>query len=640
MDSSWPPSLVPFQHRALTADREFRLVKFAPVRRWQGTLSCEVHHFRLSDHPPYTALSYTSESVGWSEQADVIRCDNRHLQVPMGLTNILHRIVSGYDPVYVWVDQLCIRQDDPVEKAEQIRLMKDIYKNASETIIWLGDARDRPELLNGAFVLLRQIHFRLSHIGDRNIFQHTVENTFPQQSFGTPQEQATLASILHRPWFSRVWVLQEATLSSNAVVHCGSNRIPWNDFCDQIAGLARINVLDYFIKHLDASTYDSWHSRHLLFVALYALFLSIRDALRTSDQHAEFPKLKHMLHISRCMNAKDQRDRIYAVLGLCSDADRVNVSYLPSYSVGCLFYDVALYFLSDSSSACDCKKLSCPSKQLSILGDAGMRNLNDACFAAFSYPEKQALRNLPSWVPIWVKTGPNSLWFNAHNAGYDASGDTAPLIHIDSEGTCSQRLHLVGTVSDEVYICSRPFPNLLRDAESSPNVIPPMRLAFQVTSMGRWIHEVFNLTQQNIPESDPPSRTENFCRTLCANTTHMESSCLEVIPQRTPITDGRALVRDFQDYMSVYSFMADNIQQPQIMAANWTALRCYEQGMDKFVFSSIFHVTDRTFFITNTGRTGIGPANIQRKDVVCIFAGAPIPLVLRPTDTLGQYRLV
>jgi hypothetical protein len=337
------------------------------------------------------------------------------------------------------------------------------------------------------------------------------------------------------------------------------------------------------------------------------------------------------------MDATDQRDRIYAILGLCFDADRVKVSYDDSYSVANLFYDVALYFLTEPSSTCSCCKFSCPEKQLSILGDAGIRNMNDACFRDFDYREKRALNNLPSWVPMWVQPGPETLWFNSHNAGYDAAGNTVPIIHVDPQGPGSQQLHLVGAICDQVYITTRPCPNP-RIVDISDTNSRQMQPVSTILSIGRWLQEVFIFMQQNIPEST--SRTEKFCRTLCANSTHMESSSLQVIPKRTPITDGRALVRDFEDYMSVYSFIANNIWQPHILAANINALRCYEQGMNRFFESSILSMADRQLFITNAGRTGIGPAGMQLTDMVCIFTGAPMPVILRPAGITGQYRLV
>lgn len=43
-------------------------------------------------------------------------------------------------------------------------------------------------------------------------------------------EVRAIHSFLKRPWFGRVWVLQEAASSSSAIVFCGSQAISWGTF--------------------------------------------------------------------------------------------------------------------------------------------------------------------------------------------------------------------------------------------------------------------------------------------------------------------------------------------------------------------------------------------------------------------------
>lgn len=42
----------------------------------------------------------------------------------------------------VWIDALCINQTDIDERSAQVRLMPQIYSNASCVIVWLGHVRD------------------------------------------------------------------------------------------------------------------------------------------------------------------------------------------------------------------------------------------------------------------------------------------------------------------------------------------------------------------------------------------------------------------------------------------------------------------------------------------------------------------
>ena len=42
----------------------------------------------------------------------------------------------------LWVDAICINQEDQTEKGHQVSQMRDIYKGADEVLIWLGPSND------------------------------------------------------------------------------------------------------------------------------------------------------------------------------------------------------------------------------------------------------------------------------------------------------------------------------------------------------------------------------------------------------------------------------------------------------------------------------------------------------------------
>jgi Heterokaryon incompatibility protein (HET) len=41
-------------------------------------------------------------------------------------------------PELLWIDALCINQNDLEERSTQVAMMKDIYARAAEVVIWLG----------------------------------------------------------------------------------------------------------------------------------------------------------------------------------------------------------------------------------------------------------------------------------------------------------------------------------------------------------------------------------------------------------------------------------------------------------------------------------------------------------------------
>ena len=48
----------------------------------------------------------------------------------------------------------------------------------------------------------------------------------------------------------------------------------------------------------------------------------------------------------------------------------------------------------------------------------------------------------------------------------------------------------------------------------------------------------------------------------------------------------------------------------------------------------------RRFFITKSGRIGLGPTLLQKGDLCCVLIGCKMPLVIRPTSTSNHFRVL
>ena len=62
----------------------------------------------------------------------------RYLRITTNVENVLKGLRKHDKPQYLWIDSICFNQDDGVEKARQIPIMGDIYKEALTVDIWLG----------------------------------------------------------------------------------------------------------------------------------------------------------------------------------------------------------------------------------------------------------------------------------------------------------------------------------------------------------------------------------------------------------------------------------------------------------------------------------------------------------------------
>ena len=90
----------------------------------------------------YEALSYTwdtDSTAGTQQETRVITCSGHEMLIRENLFIALRRLRYPDRSRSLWVDAICINQADNEEKSQQVALMDEIYVNAKEVIIWLGE---------------------------------------------------------------------------------------------------------------------------------------------------------------------------------------------------------------------------------------------------------------------------------------------------------------------------------------------------------------------------------------------------------------------------------------------------------------------------------------------------------------------
>ncbi|KAM0801848.1 heterokaryon incompatibility, partial [Usnea florida] len=143
----------------------------------------------------YSALSYC---WGSQDRTRPIICDNASFRVTANLESALKRLRATDIARDFWIDQICIDQENLTEKSQQLSLIGAIYQRSNKLLVWLGDEGDD----NGD----------LTQQGRENI------NVDQLKSHGLPSAKDTawqdLRSLLSRPWFSRIWTIQEAAFAT------------------------------------------------------------------------------------------------------------------------------------------------------------------------------------------------------------------------------------------------------------------------------------------------------------------------------------------------------------------------------------------------------------------------------------------
>ncbi|KAK3997893.1 heterokaryon incompatibility protein-domain-containing protein [Cladorrhinum sp. PSN332] len=191
--------------------------------------------------PEYEALSYTWGSPADPETA-YIREDNddddkspkNYSQLPIG-RNLASAIRHLRDPEHkrvLWIDALCIDQSDINERDSQVGRMDSIYRLAKKVVIWLGpEANDSKHALETLEHLGRQAFLTVDGFSYASLDATEPELADPETPL--PWEKKTwlaVRDLLSRPWFERLWIVQEIQLAEEAVLVCGKKQIPWPVF--------------------------------------------------------------------------------------------------------------------------------------------------------------------------------------------------------------------------------------------------------------------------------------------------------------------------------------------------------------------------------------------------------------------------
>ena len=132
---------------------------------------------------PFEALSY---AWGSEENPKSISVDGCNFLVGANLYSALLHLQDDYIERILWVDALCINQDNNAEKGRQVQSMAKIYAKASRVIVWLGEAT-----ANGGDAALEYIR----------AVSNKQTNTSVDET-----KKVLVVDLLGRSWFQRVWV--------------------------------------------------------------------------------------------------------------------------------------------------------------------------------------------------------------------------------------------------------------------------------------------------------------------------------------------------------------------------------------------------------------------------------------------------
>lgn len=363
-------------YEKLSSSRSTRVLNFRPIpgsntdetlgvpshEPENGAVHCEWSVISVDDPEPYFALSYVWGDPNIREH-DLV-CNGRLMKITYNLWVALKAVWSQFPTRRLWVDAICINQDDISERNQQVAMMGDIYSRAECVAIWVGEATPHSD---DFFKIVEVVKAgdKLASANCPNLVKDGKKNQDPDRAFMYYLLDCA-TDIVHRPWFIRAWTFQEIHLAKNASIHCGTHVAPVGDFVDTVTEINRF------------STQHDFCGARTVNIPFFAT-------------QASFKSLYRLLAQSQYRGASDPRDKVYSLLSMLPHGayDFMKPNYSLSYE------EVFAYA---------CRVCIEVDNEMNVLGGAGLQ---------YHPSDGSTHRNFPSWAVDWrVRNDNISYWQN------------------------------------------------------------------------------------------------------------------------------------------------------------------------------------------------------------------------------------
>jgi hypothetical protein len=194
----------PIDYIHLAPKTEIRLLT---LKQGSGAdpITCTLRHATQGEEE-YQALSY--EWGDESEDDPSILVQDQPIGVRRNLFEALKNIRKPSEDLQLWIDAICINQANIQEKNHQVAMMGEIFASAISVIAWLGPAKEGSDLAMDWMADKIRLRLNLLRCGKSS------------------SELAAVVALCHRPYWRRVWIIQELFLARSYVVCCGTKAIP------------------------------------------------------------------------------------------------------------------------------------------------------------------------------------------------------------------------------------------------------------------------------------------------------------------------------------------------------------------------------------------------------------------------------
>ncbi|ETS83511.1 hypothetical protein PFICI_05387 [Pestalotiopsis fici W106-1] len=575
---------------------EFRLL-ILQAGSWDQDLVCNL---KISSHPKdeeFEALSYTWGDVG---NLVPVTVNEACIGITTNLEIALRHLRKSDQPRTLWIDALCIDQEDTEEKSSQVQRMGEIFSSANSVLAWLGPPEVNSE---EAMQTIEKIGNTLwSIVCDGTDDESIGDDGFAYLSRLSPADYEKLGldisamnwnaiwAICERPYWHRIWIIQELALAggtfqnaaqNRCLVGCGTSwiRLPIFSAFVFIFGIMRGNAR-WMEDNMSPPLYLLTTKGAPPVEQMFQIIWSLDDIFNEDGESRIKRSLSHLQRMSRKFQATDPRDKLYAFLEL-AESQLVTPDYTlsvsevySSWTKLCIQQDQNLHCLHGN------RELSNP------FGPSWVPELYSQLWDGYAF-EFAALDDK-------IKRSAASVSFGEGGSVLKARGislGTLDRVVGPFTATCHSSQNEEKTQVKVIPSTFEKFAELVNLYLSLPKDV--QEIAWRAFILDT------DTSNRNEPKSPAPDSFYHLWRVLIS---------LEPLPD------------SFFE-----SHLAKETQLNRYLSP-------FTESLDNALYSA------RCFFVTNGLRVGLGPRCTKSGDEVVLLYGSPLCFVLRPEG--GRYRLI
>lgn len=590
IDSLMPPRPHQFRYDSLQDRTQVRLFCLYPGKYHDEITGCmytvSIEELRCTHYEaisyvwgdPHNTVGICVESTGDSSIGILSITKNLEAALKMVRRRTLERVI--------WADGICINQTDVLERGHQVRLMRSIYEQANLVYVWLGaGSRECTDMhaqcafnfLNSLKVKSRdeEIYGRIAETDDI-IWRH-------------------LSHVLNRPWFRRIWILQEIGVARAATFYYGNASIDRNALY-RACYILSTRIIDFpSITRLE--TPITW----IRSLATHFHFNGSKSSLMISKFD--------LFDLARPCAATDPRDMIYALMGhpifdIDDDEEFLPIDY--SHSRERAYTEIALKLLHEPWN---------PLQLLSLVKHTGSKGVGRDS-------------RLPSWVPAWdVKSPVQTL--GERKPTFTASRSLRQTFTVSVDGLYTQGCP-VDIIEWQSHTLRRTdFP----EAREKTTMPPSLRSIIDVfvslaiaprsnhlRSCARTLIAAESYSDGQDKASSSPQEQLQDREIMFAFVQYVEALLSREVARGTGVSSVRTLQK-------VLARDCPNQQSGAGLKGSYGNVG--SKGPMSFSLEARKWCTGRRFFTTAKGRFGIGPPVSQVGDPIYILSGAAVLFVFR-----------